>query len=79
MNHTAFVPVSGWVRTRGCTVGGFVASRWAFTISGLPVFIRALLISVFSVFAPAIFSFTSSEVQTSTPLSFTGPQPMSEP
>ena len=38
------MPVSGWVRTKGCTVGGFVASSWAFTISGLPVCIRALLI-----------------------------------
>ena len=38
------MPVSGWVRTRGCTVGGFVVSRWALTISGLPVAIRALLI-----------------------------------
>src|SRR3954471_13295667 len=47
-NHTALVPVSGCVRTKGCTVGGFFDSSWAFTVSGLPVFMRALLISVFS-------------------------------
>ncbi len=43
-SHTALVPVSGWVRTEDAPSALIVASSWAFTTSGLPVFIRAVLI-----------------------------------
>ena len=58
-NHTALVPVSGWVRTRGCTVGDRRLELGLHDIRIAGLHPRAADQRILG-FASAIFSFTSS-------------------